>query len=112
LAARVNSLASIIGSQQVSSPPLKNISGPFLKKGKKKMGIGIDWGVLFAPLIIKLVEALVDAILRWIATLPAAQAVEKTACVIDLVALFYQGDRTMTDVATLNESLRKVKTEA
>lgn len=38
------------------------------------MGLNIDWGPLIAPLVIKVVEALVAAFIKWLESQPAEKA--------------------------------------
>ncbi len=65
------------------------------------MSIGIDWGVLLAPLIVKLVEALVAAILKWLESQPAEKAVETLGKLAKALADFQAGNKDLPAVANL-----------
>lgn len=74
------------------------------------MSLGIDWGVLLAPVIIRVIEALISAILRWIEQLPAEKAIEVVAVLVDKIAVFEGSDDKLAeakDFAKWGKEFRK-----
>ena len=51
------------------------------------MGLGIDWSVLLSPIIVKIVEALVEAVLKWLEGQEPKKAIETLAVLCDMMSL-------------------------
>jgi len=74
------------------------------------MGLKVDWNVLLAPLIAALVQALVQAFIDWISDWSAnGRRNEALSTVVDLVAAFEAGNKTMTDAIVLRDRLKTIK---
>jgi len=60
------------------------------------MGLGINWTALLAPLIVKVVEALIAAFIKWVETQEPEKALSMLEGLVDNVAMFNESENKIT----------------
>ena len=79
------------------------------------MGLSIDWSAILAPVLAKLIEALVNALLRWIEEQPTKVACNVAEGLIERVNMFQESpDKTAAawDLVKWTRAARLTKWDA